>query len=88
MLQNNTIDTVEVKKEYYASGALLAEIPRVNGERHGIVKTYNETGTLYAEVPFVKGKAHGIKKRYDKDNSNIDRLTLYNRGREVAFVKI
>jgi len=62
MSQDNTKDTVELKKEYYESGALSSE------------------------TPFVKGKAHGIKKRYDKDNSNIDRLTLYNRGREVVSV--
>jgi len=86
MTQNNTINTVEVRKEYYATGALLSEIPYVNGERHGITKEYYSSGTLYAEVPYVKGKAHGVKKHYDKDNSNIDRLTLYNSGREVVSV--
>ena len=40
MTQNNTIDTVEVKKEYYASGDLWLVTPYVNGKRHGVKKEY------------------------------------------------
>jgi antitoxin component YwqK of YwqJK toxin-antitoxin module len=110
MTQNNTINTVEVTKEYYSSGALMCEtpyvndkehgiekwyyesgalereVPYVNGRRNGIVKAYYESGALWWEIPLVNGKMHGIKKGYAKDNSNIDRLTLYNSGREVAIV--
>jgi len=88
MTQNNTINTVEVRKEYYATGALLSEIPYVNGERHGITKEYYSSGTLYAEVPYVKGKAHGIKKGYDKEKTNIFCLVLYNKNQEVYSIKI
>jgi len=88
MTQNNTIDTVEVKKEYYESGALLSETPHVNGESHGIRKHYYLSGALRRETPYVNGKRHGIEKHYDKDNSNIDHLALYDRDWEVASVGI
>jgi len=31
----------------------------------------------------VNDKEHGIEKTYDKDTSNIARLELYDKGREV-----
>jgi antitoxin component YwqK of YwqJK toxin-antitoxin module len=62
--QNNPNDKVKVLKNYYKSGALKVESPRVNGEIHGIEKMYYESGALLAEVPYVNGKQHGIVKRY------------------------
>jgi len=87
MTQNNTIDNVEVIKIYYKSGALWWETPYVNGKRHGIEKGYYESGALEWETPYVEGKKHGIEKEYEADKSNIDCLTLYEKGHEVASVK-
>ena len=64
MIQNINIDNVEVKKSYYASGALFAETPYVNGKEHGIEKAYHESGTLEREIPYVNGERHGILKSY------------------------
>ena len=111
MTQNISIDSVEVKKHYYKSGALMWEAPYVNGKEHGIEKWYYESGALMAEAPYVDGKRHGIEKWYytsgalqietpyvrgkmhgigkcyEADKSNIDCLTLYEKGHEVASVK-
>ena len=64
MAQNITIDNVEIRKRYYASGALSREVPYVNGKEHGIVKWYHESGALMAEAPYVNGKVHGIVRGY------------------------
>ena len=70
-----------ISKWYYRSGALWYETPYVNGNKHGIVKVYYESGALMRETPYVNGKVHGIGKTYNRDNINIDRLTLYNKDR-------
>ena len=64
MTQINTIDNVEVRKEYYESGALLWEIPYKNGKEHGMAKVYYESGALRYETPRVNGEKHGIAKHY------------------------
>jgi antitoxin component YwqK of YwqJK toxin-antitoxin module len=87
MIQNNTIDNVEVKKHYYKSGALYWETPYVDGKMHGIEKWYYESGALSAEIPYVDSEIHGIVKSYEADKSNIYRLALYDKGRAVASVK-
>ena len=57
-------DRIEVRKEYYTSGALYSETPYENGKRHGIRRIYYKSGALYWEVPFVNGKEHGTEKEY------------------------
>jgi len=57
-------DRVEVRKEYYASGALWWEIPLVNGNKHGIAKYYYKSGTINWVIPYVNGNRHGIEKNY------------------------
>ena len=64
MTQDNSIDKAKVLKSYYESGALLAEIPYVNGRMHGVLKRYYESGALWGEIPYVNGKMHGIEKEY------------------------
>ena len=64
MTQNNTSGKVEVTKHYYESGALLDEIPYVNGKIHGIEKWYYESGALRRESQYENGKKHGIDKFY------------------------
>ena len=64
MIQNNAIDSVEVKKHYYKSGALERETPYVNGKVHGLAKWYYESGALWSEAPYVNGERHGIEKTY------------------------
>ena len=88
MLQNNTTDTVEVRKEYYASGALWVETPYKNGNMHGIRKWYYESGALMWETLFVNGMMHGIKRGYVKERTSITFLVLYNKGKEVASIRI
>ena len=56
MSQNNSTDTVEVKREYYGSGALRDETPYKNRERNGIAKYYYESGTPRWVIPYVMTK--------------------------------
>ena len=46
MTQDNSIDTVEVNKNYHESGVLWLETPYVNRVKHGIEKEYSDTGVL------------------------------------------
>ena len=86
MTQNNTSDNVEVRKAYYKSGALWRETPFVSGKEHWIERGYYESGALKYETPFVNGNIHGIAKYYDKDNLNINCLTIYKMNREILTV--
>ena len=75
-----------IGKTYYESGALKIETPYVDGKEHGIENWYYESGALRLEAPYVDEYMHGIAKNYDKDNMNIDCLTLYERNREVLVI--
>ena len=86
MIQSITKDEVEVRKEYYESGALWAESPYENGERHGIEKTYYETGALWWETPYVNGERHGIVKCYYR-SGNLLAETPYVNGERHGIEK-
>jgi len=73
---------------YYESGALSWETPYVDGKIHGISRFYYESGTLELETTYVDGKIHGISRGYDEGKTGIAYLTLYDKSREVASVKI
>ena len=75
------------ERMYYKSGALHCESPYVNGNTHGLVKVYYESGALDRETPYVNGWKHGISKTYNREKSNIDRLTLYNKDRILLTLR-
>ena len=87
MTQNNPIAKVEVKQNYYKSGALWIETPYVNGKEHGIVKWYYESGALMAETPYVNGKAHGISRLYYESGALQNEIP-YVRGKIHGIVRI
>jgi antitoxin component YwqK of YwqJK toxin-antitoxin module len=84
--QNNSVDKVKVKKNYYKSDALWIETPYVNGKMHGIEKWYYESGALMAETPYVDGKRHGIAKWYYASGA-LQTETPYVRGKIHGIVK-
>ena len=86
MAQNNTSDKVEVVKHYYESGALLDEIPYVDGKEHGIAKYYYESGALRRESQYKNGKRHGIDKFYYESGALLV-VTPYVRGNIHGIVK-
>lgn len=45
-----------LSRTYYPSGALLLEIPVVQGERHGVSRSYFESGELLAEWVYEHDK--------------------------------
>ena len=83
MTQNDTKDKVEIRREYYKSGALYSEGPYVDGVEHGIEKGYHKSGDLWWETPYVNGEIQGIVKNYDRDKLNIDVLMLYKGDNKV-----
>jgi antitoxin component YwqK of YwqJK toxin-antitoxin module len=77
-----------IGKRYYESGALSDEIPYENGKKHGLEKHYFESGVIQKETPYVNGVRQGIEKYYEISTFNIVRLTLYDKDRTVASVKV
>jgi antitoxin component YwqK of YwqJK toxin-antitoxin module len=86
VIQNNAIDSVEVKKHYYKSGALERETPYVNGKVHGLAKWYYESGALMVETPYVDGKEHGIVKWYYPSGA-LRRESQYENGKMHGLEK-
>jgi antitoxin component YwqK of YwqJK toxin-antitoxin module len=86
LTQNNTIDNVVVKKNYYRSGALWDETPYVNGKMHGIEKWYYESGALRGEIPYLNGDIHGIEKLYYESGA-LSAETPYVNGKAHGIVK-
>ena len=83
VLQDNSLDKdkVEIRKDYYNSGALHRETPYVNGEKQGIERDYYESGALWYETPYVNGNMHGIAKGYYYESGALWRETPYVNGR-------
>ena len=54
------------ERHYHGDDAdkLFREIPRIDGEVNGVVKTYFQNGTLAAESTIVGGKANGPQRIY------------------------
>ena len=86
MTQDNFLDKVEVRKEYYESGALWVETPYVDGNKHGIEKRYYESGALDWEVPYVDGKKHGIERVYYPSGA-LREETPYANGKRHGIAK-
>jgi len=58
----------------------------VNGDVHGIARVYYMSGAIRYETPYKNGDQHGIAKHYDKDNININCVTLYERNCMVSIL--
>ena len=84
------LSSVHAKKDttytYYESGALMYEIPYVNGKEHGIRKGYYRSGVLLSETPYVNGKAHGIEKSYYESGALFSETPWIN-GKEHGISK-
>ena len=62
-------DQNEIKKEYYASGALRHEIPFSHGRKNGVEKFFYENGNIGAEIPYTKNRRDGVEKHYYEDGT-------------------
>ena len=53
-----------IEKWYYGFGALMREIPYINGKEEGSYKQYYSSGAIESETTYVNGRKRGIKKKY------------------------
>lgn len=59
----------EIKKEFYANGALRHEIPFSHGRKNGVERFFYENGTIGAEIPYIKNRRDGVEKHYYEDGT-------------------
>lgn len=55
-------------KTIYRNGIKVAEIPYMNGEKHGIEIHYDDLGNLTAEITWKNDKKHGCTKMYSEES--------------------
>lgn len=64
----------------FEHGEKWAEVPYVNGSRHGIERRYREEQTVAQEIPWIQGQRHGPCYTYINDSTQED---WYFRDRKV-----
>lgn len=69
-----------VVKANYPDGSLRAEIPHVEGLKHGMATEYYKTGKIFQTIEYAKGLKHGWAKRY-WENGNLYQETPYDSGK-------
>ena len=87
MSQDNSINSVEIRKLYHESGALWREIPYENGKKCGVEKYYHESGALWREIPYENGEKHGIAKTY-YESGPLHWVTPYVNGKIHGIKKV
>ena len=65
-------DVQHGKTTVFDHGDKAAEVPYVNGNKHGIERRYNEDRTLVQEVTWVQGKQQGPSTTYVGNTSTVD----------------
>ncbi len=96
MMLNWNQGVLDGLKVVYRNGSKVAEIPYINGQKHGMEIHYDDLGNLTAEIQWRNDKKHGTSKFYTEESSetewffkgqtvNADKFqTLENRDRIVA----
>lgn len=59
-------------KTVFRSGYKVAEIPYVNGQKHGVEIHYDDLGNLTAEIHWKNDKKHGSKKLYSEEGTETE----------------
>jgi antitoxin component YwqK of YwqJK toxin-antitoxin module len=60
------------KKIIYRNGLKVAEIPYVNGNKHGTELHYDDLGNLIAEIEWRNDKKHGFSKTHTEEATEIE----------------
>jgi antitoxin component YwqK of YwqJK toxin-antitoxin module len=53
----------------YRDGVKVAEVPYINGQKHGIETHYDDIGNLTAEIEWKNDKKHGLSRFFDSDST-------------------
>jgi len=67
MILNWNHGILDGPKTVFRSGYKVAEIPYINGQKHGVEIHYDDLGNLTAEINWVNDKKHGSKKLFSED---------------------
>lgn len=59
-------------KVVYRNGLKVAEIPYVNGHKHGLEQHFDDLGNLTADISWDNDKKHGCCKFYTEDTTDIE----------------
>ena len=59
-------------KVVYRNGLKVAEIPYINGQKHGIEKHYDDLNQLTAEIEWKKDKKHGCSKFFTDETTDTE----------------
>ncbi len=82
-------------KVIYRNGIKVAEIPYLNGEKHGTELHYDDLGNLTAEITWKNDKKHGCTKMYSEESVdsewfykgqivNAERFTLLEQREQIV----
>lgn len=64
----------------FECGEKRAEVPYINGDKHGIERRYRDENTVAQEISWVRGEQHGLTTNYFGNETKAD---WYFRGRLV-----
>ena len=57
-------------KTVYRNGIKIAEIPYVNGQKHGTELHYDDLGNMTAEIQWKSDKKHGFSRFYSEESTD------------------
>ena len=70
--------TVEVG--YHKNGNKRCEIPRLNGNIHGLARWWDESGKLFIESNCLNGQLHGVRRLWWYDDVFIADFDFWHKG--------
>ncbi len=72
---------LEGTKTVYRNGTKIAEVPYVNGQKHGMETHCDDLGNLTAEIEWVHDKKHGVSKLHSEEGTEQE---WFYRGEAVS----
>lgn len=59
-------------KTIYRNGSKVAEVPYINGQKHGTELHFDDLGTLTAEIEWRNDKKHGVTKLHSEETTDTE----------------
>jgi len=81
MILNWNHGVLDGLKTIYRNGTKIAEIPYINGQKHGIELHYDDLGNLTAEIAWKCDKKHGKSQFHTEESTEIE---WFYQGQSVA----
>jgi antitoxin component YwqK of YwqJK toxin-antitoxin module len=84
MILNWSHGVLNGPKTVFRSGYKVAEIPYLDGQKHGLEIHYDDLGNLTAEIEWRNDKKHGAKKLYSEEGTEVE---WFHKGQLVSAEK-